>query len=152
MIIRAARADEAATLCALRSALWPDTSATEHARDVEAFFAGRAREPLAILVAEDGAADGGSRLVGFCELSIRAYAEGCDSDQVGYLEGWYVAPEARRQGVGRALVAAAEDWARARGCTEFASDAEVDNEVSAAAHQALGFAETGIIRCFRKAL
>jgi aminoglycoside 6'-N-acetyltransferase I len=71
---------------------------------------------------------------------------------VAYLEGWYVVPEARRRGVGRALVESAEDWGRAQGCTEFASDALLDNDVSAAAHRALGFAETVQIRCFRKVI
>jgi aminoglycoside 6'-N-acetyltransferase I len=86
------------------------------------------------------------------ELSIRPYAEDCVTDRVAYLEGWYVEPGVRRTGIGRALVAAAEDWARTQGCSEFASDAIIDNDVSAAAHRALGFQETVQIRCFRKVL
>ena len=74
------------------------------------------------------------------------------TDRVAYLEGWYVVPESRRQGVGRALVSAAEEWARAQGCAEFASDALLDNDVSAVAHRAIGFEETVQIRCFRKVL
>ena len=106
--------------------------------------------PEVVLVAvEDGAAP---RIVGFAEASRRAYAEGCETSPVGFLEGWYVLPTHRRQGVGRALVAAAEDWARALGCGEFASDALADNAMSAAAHQALGFEEVEVIRCFRKRL
>ncbi|MGH8639285.1 MAG: GNAT family N-acetyltransferase, partial [Burkholderiales bacterium] len=79
-------------------------------------------------------------------------AEDCVTDRVAYLEGWYVEPHARRLGIGRALVAAAEDWARAQECTEFGSDAVLENEASAAAHRALGFVETVQIRCFRKFL
>ena len=94
----------------------------------------------------------GGEAVGFAELSIRPYAEGCRTDRVAFLEGWYVVPAARRRGVGRELVAAAEEWARSQGCTEFASDAELDNETSAAAHRALGFAEVARLRCFRKEL
>ena len=90
--------------------------------------------------------------VGFAELSIRAYAEGCRSDRVAYLEGWFVGPEARGRGVGRTLIAAAENWGRSQRCSEFASDAQPDNDVSAAAHRALGFTEVGLIRCFRKDL
>jgi aminoglycoside 6'-N-acetyltransferase I len=71
---------------------------------------------------------------------------------VAYLEGWFVVPEARRRGVGRALIAAAEQWGRSEGCREFASDAEPDNEISAAAHSALGFSDVGLVRCFRKDL
>jgi aminoglycoside 6'-N-acetyltransferase I len=91
-------------------------------------------------------------VVGLAELSIRACAEGCRSNRVLYLEGWFVEPEARGAGVGRALVAAAEDWGRSRGCQEFASDSRLDNETSAAAHRRLGFTEVGLVRCFRKEL
>ena len=58
---------------------------------------------------------------------------------VGYIEGWYVAESYRHQGVGKKLVAAAEDWARSHGCLEIASDTWIDNEVSQSAHEALGY-------------
>ena len=61
-------------------------------------------------------------------------------------------PERRRQGLGRALIEASEQWGREQGCTEFGSDALIDNDVSAAAHAALGFVETVQIRCFKKSL
>jgi aminoglycoside 6'-N-acetyltransferase I len=117
----------------------------EHRREVERFF--EEHRVGVVLVAEDP-----SGLLGFAEVSIRAYAEGCDSEGVGYLEGWYVLPDARGRGIGARLVAAAEAWARSVGCVEFASDAEVENVSSAAAHRALGFTEVGLIRCFRKDL
>lgn len=139
------RADATAWL-AMREALWPDDLG-DHAKEIEAFFAGRLTMPLQVLVATDG-----DSIVGFAELSIRAYAEECYTGRVAFLEGWYVAPDARRKGVGRALVRAAEEWGRAQGCTEFASDALLDNTVSQAAHQALGFEEVVQIRCFRKDL
>jgi hypothetical protein len=58
------------------------------------------------------------------------------------------ATETSRDGPGRCM----EAWARSRGCSELWSDTELDNAASAEAHQALGFTETGTIRCFRKAL
>lgn len=132
----------------MRDALWPDDASSWHADEIAQFFAGKLSMPLAVLIAED---ETGKHL-GFAELSIRKYAEDCVTDRVAYLEGWYVVPEARRQGVGRALIAAAEQWAHEQGCTEFGSDAVIDNEISAAAHRALGFTETVQIRCFRKQL
>src|SRR6266576_5159315 len=99
--------------------------------------------------AEDGIRDLYVTGVQTCALPI---SEGCQGDRVAYLEGWFVVPGARGRGVGRALIAAAEDWGRAQGCREFASDAEPDNDVSAAAHHAVGFVEVGLVRCFRKEL
>lgn len=146
--VRSATPQDAAVWLQLRQALWPEDGSSWHAEEIEQFFAGRLHMPLAVLLARD---DVGT-VLGFAELSIRAYAEDCTTDRVAYLEGWYVVPEARRRGVGRALVLAAEQWARAQGCSEFASDAVIDNIVSAAAHLALGFKETVHIRCFRKPL
>jgi len=145
--VRPAAPGDAAAWLQLRCASWPEASETEHRAEIEKFLAGQSHVPLGVLIAQDGA-----RTVGFAELSIRPYAEGCSSDRVAFLEGWYVAPEARRLGVGRALMAAAEEWGRSQRCSEFGSDAEVNNEVSAAAHRALGFKEVGLIRCFRKDL
>jgi len=145
--VRAAAPDDAEAWLRMREALWPDETGS-HAQEVRQFFAGQLREPIAVLLAFD---DSGAAL-GFAELNIRNYAEDCVTDRVAYLEGWYVEPHARRHGVGRALVQAAEDWGRAQGCTEFGSDALIDNEVSASAHRALGFEETAQIRCFRKNL
>jgi aminoglycoside 6'-N-acetyltransferase I len=143
-IRRATHIDSAAWL-RMRQALWPDEDV---ASDVELFFAGKLDMPLEVLVAVDGFGE----LVGFAELSIRRYAEGCVTDRVAYLEGWYVDPPHRRHGIGKALVTSAEAWARAQGCTEFGSDALLDNDISAAAHRALGFEEVERIRCFKKSL
>jgi len=146
--VRPVTSADAGAWLRLRCDLWPEGSEAEHRVEIEEFLAGKLRQPLATLLAvtSSGAA------VGFAELSIRSYAEDCVSDHVAYREGWYVMPDARRQGVGTALVRVAEEWARSQGCTEFASDALIDNQGSAAAHRALGFQETVQIRCFRKVL
>ena len=95
---------------------------------------------------------GEGKLAGFLEASIRPFVEDCESDHVGYLEGWYVEPDFRKMGLGRALVAAAEDWARLKGCTEMASDAEIGNEESLKAHTALGYRETSRLVHLKKDL
>jgi aminoglycoside 6'-N-acetyltransferase I len=130
----------------MRCALWPGNE-TALAEEIDRFFAGLLREPRAVLVAEEA---GG--LVGLIELSIRPHAEGCLTDRIAYVEAWYVDARARRRGVGRALIEAAEDWARAQGCTELASDSESGNIISQLAHLASGFDEVGQIRCYRKTL
>ena len=57
-----------------------------------------------------------------------------------------------RPGIGRALVAAAEAWARAQGCTEMASDTNLDYPLSPLAHARLGYQETSRRFHYRKDL
>jgi aminoglycoside 6'-N-acetyltransferase I len=148
MVIRTAIRSDAEILLELRCALWPDSSVQQHQLEMERYFAEEPKGPKTVLLAED---DQGS-VVGFAELSIRPFAEGCQTDRVAYLEGWFVQPEARRGGVGRTLLKAVEDWGRSQGCSELASDADVDNALSAIVHRSLGFTDVGLIRCFRKDL
>lgn len=129
----------------LRAELWPDQPLDDLETEGRASIA--AEPPLVVFVAE---AEGG--LAGFLELSLRSYAEGCESSPVPYVEGWYVAADRRRQGVGGALMRAAEEWSRQRGYTEMGSDALVTNRLSREAHAGLGFQEVEEIVVFRKAL
>jgi aminoglycoside 6'-N-acetyltransferase I len=146
MHVRAYRAVDHAEWLRMRRALWPgDTLAEEMASMAEWL----ARPDAEVLVAER---PDGSGLAGFAEVGTRAYADGCDTSPVAYLEGWYVDADVRRQGVGTALVRAAEAWARAQGHRELASDTTLDNEVSQRAHGALGFEEVERVVAFRKTL
>ncbi len=95
---------------------------------------------------------GGGRLAGFLEASIRTHVEDCNTENVGYLEGWFVDEAHRRLGIGSGMVGYAEEWARQKGCTEMASDAEIDNGVSQQAHERLGYSETSRLVHFRKDL
>jgi len=136
---------DAADWLRLRLALWPHAepeSPDEIAQIIES-------PDLSAFIARDA----GGFAVGFAEVAIRRdYVNGCDTSPVGFLEGIFVLPEARGQGVARALVDAAADWVRSKGCTEFASDADIDNEASHHMHQALGFEETQRVVYFRKVL
>lgn len=137
MQIRLATIEDQDAVVALRAALWPEASHDEHGVEVDGIVTGHPRStlPLVIFVAEHEGA-----LVGFAEVGLRSHADGCDpSRPCGFLEGWYVQPAFQGQGIGRALVACAEQWAMQQGCTEFASDTWIDNEPSQHAHRALGF-------------
>jgi aminoglycoside 6'-N-acetyltransferase I len=135
----------------MREALWPKTPAEEHARELTDILEGKpvTTLPLTILVAE--ASDQG--LAGFLEVDLRSHADGCNpSRPVGYVEGWYVAENHRHRGIGRRLLAAAEDWARNQGCVEMASDTWVDNDVSQCVHEALGYEVVDRCVHYRKTL
>jgi aminoglycoside 6'-N-acetyltransferase I len=127
--------EEVGQVLAMMRLLWPDCDDEVIVDDV-----------VFVIERPDG------RLGGFLAASIRPWAEGCASNPVGYVEGWWVAPDLRRQGAGAMLMEAAEAWTGAQGLTELASDVELDNGGSIAAHQALGFDEVQRVVCFKKAV
>jgi len=131
----------------MRSILYPDAAPQEIDEWLDS-EEGTLLVGVAVFVADRG--DG--RLAGFIEIGLRNYAEGCVTTPVAFLEGWYVDPDVRRNGVGARLVRTAEDWARARGLHEIASDTTLDNAVSLRAHLSLGFEEVERQICFRKTL
>lgn len=142
-----ATAADAADWAEMRGALWPSGAGGEHARDI----AGLLAEPGETLNLQ--ARDDDNEALGFLEASIRHdYVNGCKTSPVAFLEGIFVWPAARGQGVARAMVAEAEKWARQQGLSEFASDAPVQNSASQAMHEALGFEETQRVVFFRKQL
>jgi len=130
----------------LRRKLWDATSDDDHKAEMLDIL--DHSDTQLVVVADSG----NGKLGGFLEASIRPFVEDCESDNVGYLEGWFVDPEYRRQGLGGMLVFAAEEWAKRRGCTEMASDAELGNEMSLAAHTQLGYQETSRLVHLRKEL
>ncbi|MYL46404.1 aminoglycoside 6'-N-acetyltransferase [Virgibacillus halodenitrificans] len=94
-----------------------------------------------------------NEIIGFAQCQLRYdYVEGTSSSPVGYLEGLFVKEEFRKQGVARSLVNICEEWAKKKGCREFASDCELENVESLVMHLKLGFCETNRIICFKKDL
>ena len=130
----------------MRKLLWDATTDDVHKTEMLEILEHPESQLILVADTDDG------RLVGFLEASIRPYVEDCETDHVGYLEGWYVDPAFRRGGVGGRLVRGAERWAAERGCTEMASDAELGNDLSLAAHLALGYDESSRLVHLRKDL
>ena len=149
--IRLAQLSDHDQLVRMHEALWPNASAEEHARELTLILEGRpvVTMPLIILVAEAS----NRSLAGFLEIDLRSHADGCNPLRpVGYIEGWYVAQNHRHRGIGRKLLAAAEDWARSQGCVEIASDTSVNNEMSQRVHEALGYEVVDRCVHYRKTL
>ena len=102
----------------------------------------------AVFIAEEG-----GQIIGFAQCGLRNdYVEGTDTSPVGYLEGIFVDEACRRRGYAARLLSACENWAKEKGCREFASDCELTNTGSLQFHLSLGFQEANRIICFTKAL
>jgi aminoglycoside 6'-N-acetyltransferase I len=146
LTIRPMKAQDRAAWVAMRCALWPSDSHDAHAVGVDAWLKSEQQAWGFIAEAADGVP------VGFAELAVRAYANGCDSQPVAFVEGIWVDPRFRRQGIGTRLIAHLEAFALARGFRELGSDTELHNDGSQAAHGAWGFCETERVVYFRKLL
>lgn len=144
-MIRKAEMKDAKTVAELALQLWPEHTAEE----MEAEFCELlADEDCAVFLCEQA-----GEAVGFAQCQLRHdYVEGTETSPVGYLEGVFVAEPYRNKRIASALLRACEDWARQRGCTEFASDCELTNTDSLRFHIAAGFTEANRIICFTKKL
>ena len=142
-MIRKAESYDIHTIAKLACKLWPDHTVEE----MRAEFAEVIAKPdsaFFLAYVEDVP-------IGFAQCQLRYdYVEGTDASPGGYLEGIYVADGYRKQGVARELLAACEGWAKEKGCTEFASDCELENTQSLQFHLNVGFEEANRIICFTK--
>ena len=144
-MIRKAEKEDVRALAELACRLWPDHGEAEMGEE----FTQMIEKPdVAFFLAI-----GDEVPMGFAQCQLRYdYVEGTDSSPAGYLEGIYVADAFRKQGVAKGLLAACESWAKSKGCTEFASDCELDNTQSLGFHLRVGFEEANRIICFTKKL
>ena len=130
----------------LRTELWPHCSEAEHLEEMSAFI-GEPDRYVQFIAYDD------RKAVGLVEAAVRHdYVNGAETSPIVFLEGIYVMPQARRRGIARQLVAQVAHWARAGGLRELASDARLENTLSHAMHEALGFEETERLVFFRMLL
>ncbi len=128
----------------MRKGIWPEAPDEYLDFDMDDIFSSEKDTVLFAWV--------GGKPVGMIEARLREYGEGCETSPVGYIEGWFVYPDFRGTEVAGALAHAAEDWARAKGCTEMASDTWLDNEASIRAHMKMGYYEVERLVHFVKQL
>lgn len=145
MIIYRATEKDLKSVSVLANKMWNESSI----QDLENEFKN-------VLVSDDNAvyiAEQNGNPIGFAHCSLRNdYVEGTESSPVGYLEGVFVEDEYRRKGFAKELVCECEEWARQKGCIEFASDCELDNKDSICFHKNIGFTEANRIVCYVKEL
>ena len=147
MILQIYKAKEADALTVARLAIqmWEDNELEELAAELAEVIG--SSEAAVFLGTVDGQA------IGFAQCQLRHdYVEGTETSPVGYLEGILVEEAFRKKGYAKQLLAACETWAKEQGCTEFASDCELDNAESLKFHLSLGFEEANRVICFKKKL
>ncbi|MBE5779870.1 MAG: GNAT family N-acetyltransferase [Clostridiales bacterium] len=145
MDIRKAEMNELNAAVELAMHLWPDGERQERLDELKVLVTG---PESVIFLAWDGEIP-----AAYAQCQLRHdYVEGCDSSPVGYLEGVYVEPAYRGSGLAAQMLEKCQQWSRERGCTEFASDCELENGASLRFHMKNGFEEAGRIICFVKKL
>ena len=144
-MIKKAGTEDDLTLAELAVLLWDDNDL--HELEEEFRELAQDEEAACFIKYADG------RPAAFAQCQLRHdYVEGTDSSPVGYLEGIFVLEAYRKQGYAAELLEACEQWAKEKGCREFASDCELENAESLAFHKAMGFEEANRIICFTKKL
>lgn len=144
-MIRKADSRDVAILAELACRLWPCHTTAQMGEEITSILQA---EEAAFFLAFDA-----EEAVGFAQCQLRHdYVEGTESSPVGYLEGIYVTQTHRHRGFARGLLAACEAWAKTKGCSEFASDCEMENTHSLRFHLGVGFTEANRIICFTKKL
>ena len=144
-MVRNATAHDLPLLAQMACRLWPNHTPEEMRSEIEKILT---KPEAAFFLAFEN-----DTPTGFAQCQLRHdYVEGTQTSPVGYLEGIYVDETHRRKGVARQLLAACQNWARAQGAGEFASDCELDNQESLLFHQKLGFEEANRVICFVKKL
>lgn len=129
----------------MRMALWPEETLIAHDDMIDRMLVDDAAWAfIAETVPGSSAA--------FAEVTLRKFANGCETQPVPFLEGIWVRDELRRQRVGAALIGFIETFLAARGYRELGSDTQIDNIASQAAHVGWGFSETERVVYYRRDL
>jgi aminoglycoside 6'-N-acetyltransferase I len=94
MLIRLLRPEDREEWLRMRLELWPHDNDAEHLREMDEIQSTPDTYPVFVAERPEGG------LGGFLEVQARAWVEGCATQPVGYLEGWYVDADLRAPGGG----------------------------------------------------
>ena len=123
--------------------LWPEGNLPEELKNCQ-YILNSEKETCFLAVHEDV-------YVAFIYMNLRFnYVEGTSTSPVAYVEGIFVKPQYRSQGIGKKLMEIGTAWGLEKGCSELASDTEWNNENSIKFHEKMGFRETNRIVNFAR--
>lgn len=144
LVVRAARRDDMAAVVAIYNDAVLSTTATfdyepRELAQQERLFDEKVRDGYGFLVADDPALG----VLGFATYGLFRTRPGW---RFACEHSVYVAPSARRRGVGRLLIASLAEHARARGFHNMVGVVDAGNAASMALHQACGFETFGVLK------
>lgn len=142
--VRKMRRSDQSAWAEMRYRFWDSLTPKEHLCDIEKMLTSNKRFGYIALE--------GSQPIGFAEICLREYANGCTKQPVPFLEGIWIDHKHRRRGVGRALLDKIIEDLVVDGFHELCSDAGIKNRRSHVAHKKWGFYETDRVVYFRKPL
>ena len=128
MEIRELQRDDVEQWVTLRCALWPRIQPASLRADADRILTSPDEACFLLVHPTQGA-------VGFIEGAVHY---GPETSYV-HVEGWYVAPEFRRQGHGRELLDRLENWSLHRAICRLTSDTDPAYPLSPPAHLSAGF-------------
>ena len=144
-MIKKATVDDALCVAKLAIQMWEDNTIEGLSEELAEII--KSPESAVFLLYD------GDEAIGFAQCQLRHdYVEGTESSPVGYLEGIFVDAAYRNKGYAKELLKQCEACAKNMGCTEFASDCELENTGSLAFHLKMGFEEANRVICFTKRL
>jgi aminoglycoside 6'-N-acetyltransferase I len=141
--IKEATKDNLEEWVTLRSKLWPPSAEDDFKKEALEILSDP--KSSAFLAFDNS-------FIGLVEISIHDYADGCDTRNVGFIEGLYVESDYRRKGIAKLLIKKSFEWFKAKGCKEVASDSLIGNQASIDFHLALGFNEVERVVKFARLL
>jgi ribosomal protein S18 acetylase RimI-like enzyme len=137
-VIRPARPSDEGELAALDAATWSTLSSPAPYDPERSFFNDRTAPEDVLVATVDG------RIAGYIKLG--RVTELAASDHVRMVAGFAVAPDFRRRGIGRALLDAAAEEARARGARRLTLRVLGPNTTARRLYESAGFVVEGIQR------
>ncbi|WP_269914574.1 GNAT family N-acetyltransferase [Acinetobacter sp. HY1485] len=130
---------------ALRHEFWAQLNQEEHKEDIHHILNKKISRSAFLLLKDNN-------VIGFAEVALRSYSNGCFFQPVPFLEGFYIKPNEQGKKYGKFFINQVEQELIQLGYKELCSSTDWENTISQAVHTALNFTEVDRIVLYHKRL